>query len=304
MAGASGAIIATAAQAQSYDEPRQYEQLPPVEGGSYGRSSPYNNGPDVRRDGTLASPRDSYPSDRARDTRQGRSNDAYQPDYSDRGGDYTRDTDGDKSGDAGGYSNPDEYTNRGPRRDDAPGERYEPYDGPVDGQAGGGGGPAESGYYSKGEIRSAGHQFFGSVSEGLASVIEYAFQKAGRPNGYILGEGGGGAFVAGLTYGEGRLYTRSFGNQKVYWQGPSVGYDFGAAGTKSMVLVYNLRDPSDIFHRFGGVEGSAYLVGGVSIQFQKHGDVVLAPIRSGVGLRLGANIGYLKYTRSPTWNPF
>lgn len=158
--------------------------------------------------------------------------------------------------------------------------------------------------YSKNEIIAAGHGFFGSISQGLASVIEHAFKKAGRPNGYILGEDAAGAFVAGLRYGEGRLYTKDAGTHKVYWQGPSVGYDFGGAGSKTMVLVYNLRDPSEIFHRYGGVEGTAYIVGGVSIQFQKHEDVVMAPIRAGIGLRLGANVGYLKYTRKPTWNPF
>lgn len=158
--------------------------------------------------------------------------------------------------------------------------------------------------YSQNEIMHAGHGFFGSVSKGLASVVEYVFQKAGRPNGYILGEDAGGAFIAGLRYGEGTLYTKDAGAHKVFWQGPSIGYDFGAEGSKTMVLVYNLRDPSQIYHRFGGVQGSAYLIGGVGVQFQKHGDVSLAPIRSGIGLRLGANIGYLKYTRAPTWNPF
>ena len=154
------------------------------------------------------------------------------------------------------------------------------------------------------EIIRAGNNFFGKVSGGLASAIEWTFQKAGRPNGYILGQDAGGAFVAGLAYGEGRLYTKDAGDFKVYWQGPSVGYDFGADGSKVMTLVYNLQDPSDIFDRFGGVEGAAYLVGGVSVQLQKSGHVTLAPIRAGVGLRLGANVGYLKYTRSPTWNPF
>lgn len=158
--------------------------------------------------------------------------------------------------------------------------------------------------YSQGEIIRAGHGFFGSVSKGLASAVEYAFENAGRPNGYILGEDAGGAFVAGLRYGEGRLHTRRYGSHKVFWQGPTLGYDFGAEGSKTMVLVYNLRHPSQIYERFGGVEGSAYLVGGVSVQFQKRGNVTLAPIRAGVGLRLGANVGYLKYTRSPTWNPF
>lgn len=162
----------------------------------------------------------------------------------------------------------------------------------------------DSATYSQGEILDAGHSFFGSLSKGLANVVEYAFQQAGRPNGYILGEDAGGAFVAGLRYGEGRLHTRFAGTHKVYWQGPSIGYDFGAEGSKTMVLVYNLRDPSEIYNRFAGVQGSAYIVGGVGIQFQTYGNVTLAPIRTGVGLRLGANIGYLKYTRSPTWNPF
>ncbi len=197
-----------------------------------------------------------------------------------------------------------------PRRSDQYGEPYAPpragtpdrYD---DGERGrfADRGPGDN-TFSQSEIVRTGHSFFGSVSQGMASAVEYVFQKAGRPNGYILGEDAGGAFVAGLRYGEGRLYTKDAGEYPVYWQGPSVGYDFGGEGSKTMVLVYNLRDPSDIYRRFGGVQGSAYLVGGVSVQFQKYGDVVLAPIRSGIGLRLGANVGYLKYTRKPTWNPF
>jgi hypothetical protein len=161
-----------------------------------------------------------------------------------------------------------------------------------------------SGTYSSNEILSAGHSFFGSVSKGLASVVEYAFKNQGRPNGYILGQDAGGAFVAGLRYGEGTLYTKDAGTHRVYWQGPSIGYDLGAEGSKVMVLVYNLADPQEIYQRFGGVDGSAYIVGGVGLTFQKSGEVIVAPIRAGVGLRLGANIGYLKYTREPTWNPF
>jgi len=158
--------------------------------------------------------------------------------------------------------------------------------------------------YSSREIMQTGHSFFGSVSKGLASVVEYAFKNQGRPNGYILGQEASGAFVAGLRYGEGVLYTRDAGAHRVYWQGPSIGYDAGAEGSKVMMLVYNLRDPGDMYQRFGGVDGSAYFVGGVGITFQKSGDIVVAPIRSGVGLRLGANVGYLKYTPRPTWNPF
>lgn len=161
-----------------------------------------------------------------------------------------------------------------------------------------------SGSYSMDEIMDAGRGFFGSVSQGLASVIEYSFQKSGRPNGYILGEDGGGAFFAGLRYGEGRLHTKDAGRHKVYWQGPSIGYDVGGEGSKVMILVYNLTSPEDIYSTFSGIAGAAYLVGGVGITFQTHNDMVLAPIRAGIGLRLGANVGYLKYTRAPTWNPF
>jgi hypothetical protein len=158
--------------------------------------------------------------------------------------------------------------------------------------------------YSVDEIVDAGHRFFGGISKGLAKVVEYTFSQQGRPNGYILGEEAGGAIIAGLRYGEGRLFTKSFGSSQVYWQGPSFGYDFGAEGSKTLILVYNLLDPNQIYNRFAGVDGSAYFVGGVGVTFQTYDDVVLAPIRSGVGVRLGANVGYLKYTRMPTWNPF
>jgi hypothetical protein len=216
----------------------------------------------------------------------------YRPDGAYREDDNYRRYDGDRaaapppSDSGGGYGEP--YH--------APGEAYD--------DRGDRGGPPSGGGYSENEILDAGGRFFGSVSKGLASVIEHAFSKSGRPNGYILGTDAGGAFVAGLRYGEGMLYTKDAGSHKVYWQGPSIGYDFGGEGSKTMVLVYNLRDPSQIFERFAGVQGSAYIVGGVGIQFQTHGNVTLAPIRSGIGLRLGANIGYLKYTREPTWNPF
>jgi hypothetical protein len=163
---------------------------------------------------------------------------------------------------------------------------------------------ADKGSFSAEEIKEAGHRFFGTVSMDLAKVIEYAFQRAGRPNGYILGEEAGGAFIAGLRYGEGMLYTKDAGDHRVYWQGPSVGYDFGAEGSKTMVLVYDLRSPGEIFTTYAGVDGSAYFIGGVGITFLARGHLVLAPIRSGIGLRLGANVGYVKYTREPTWNPF
>jgi len=158
--------------------------------------------------------------------------------------------------------------------------------------------------FSSDEILATGHTFFGRVSTGLARVIEYAFSKSGRPNGYILGEEAGGAIIAGLRYGEGMLHTKDAGRHKVFWQGPSIGYDFGAEASKTMVLVYNLRSLDDLYGTFGGIDGSAYFIGGVGLTYQKRDHVTLAPIRSGVGLRLGANVGYLKYTRRPTWNPF
>jgi hypothetical protein len=179
----------------------------------------------------------------------------------------------------------------------SPSPLYEPQPGPQP-QAGG------DGTFSMDEIKGTGHRFFGKVSVGFAKVVEYAFQRSGRPNGYILGEEAGGAFIAGLRYGEGVLHTKDAGEHRVFWQGPSIGYDFGAEGSKTMVLVYDLRSPGEIFSTFPGVDGSAYFIGGVGITFLARNDIVLAPIRSGVGLRLGANVGYLKYTREPTWNPF
>ena len=179
-----------------------------------------------------------------------------------------------------------------------PGEPYGPprADGPPP--------PPEEDGFSVSEISDAGGRFFGTISMGLGKVIEYTFQKAGRPNGYILGEEAGGAFVAGLRYGEGTLYTKDYGEHKIYWQGPSIGYDFGAEGSKTMVLVYNLHNINQMYQSYGGIDGSAYFIGGVGVTFQTRDNVTLAPIRSGVGLRLGANVGYLKYTREPTWNPF
>jgi hypothetical protein len=153
------------------------------------------------------------------------------------------------------------------------------------------------------EIRDAGRGFFGSLSAELAAVIEYAFRSYGRPNGYVLGSEGGAALLAGLRYGDGRLVTKR-GEQKVYWQGPSLGYDVGLAGSRVMFLVYNLEQPNDLFARFVGVDGSAYIVGGVGMTFLKKGSVVLAPIRTGLGLRVGANVGYLKFTPEPSINPF
>jgi hypothetical protein len=160
------------------------------------------------------------------------------------------------------------------------------------------------GSYSTNEIVDAGHSFFGKLSEGMAKVVEHGFSRYGYPTGYILGEEAGGAVVAGLRYGEGTLYTKNYPPMKIYWQGPSLGYDFGGDGAKVMTLAYNLQYTSQMFERFAGIDGSAYLVGGVGMTFLQRGDITLAPIRAGLGLRLGANVGYVKYTPSATWNPF
>jgi len=162
----------------------------------------------------------------------------------------------------------------------------------------------QGGKYSSSEILDAGHRFFGGVSRGLAQVIEKAFSQWGLPNGYILGEEGGGAFVFGLRYGEGKLFTKNAGDRQVFWQGPSLGFDAGGAGSRTMMLVYNLPATDAIFQRFGGIDGSAYFIGGFGMTALTASNIVVVPIRSGVGLRLGANVGYLKFTQNPTWNPF
>jgi hypothetical protein len=164
--------------------------------------------------------------------------------------------------------------------------------------------PQQPGGYGPGELVATGHQFFGTVSRGLAQVIEKAISLWGLPNGYILGQEAGGAFVAGLRYGEGTLYTKNAGDLRVYWQGPSVGFDAGGEGARSMMLVYNLPNTGAVYQRFAGVDGSAYFIGGFGMTALTANNILVVPIRSGVGFRLGANVGYLKFTPSATWNPF
>lgn len=158
--------------------------------------------------------------------------------------------------------------------------------------------------YSADELVTKGSAFFGSMAQGLASVVENAVSQFGLPNGYILGEEGSGAVVLGARYGQGTMYTRNAGDLSVYWQGPSIGLDFGGDGSKVMMLVYNLPDVNAIYGRFPGVNGSAYVVGGLGMTVLKRGNIVVVPIRSGVGARLGINAGYLKFTPDATWNPF
>jgi hypothetical protein len=158
--------------------------------------------------------------------------------------------------------------------------------------------------YSPNELVNAGHQFFGTISQGLATVIERAVSQWGQPNGYILGQEAGGAIVAGLRYGDGTLYTKNAGDLRVYWQGPSVGFDWGGDGARTMMLVYNLPSTDAVYQRFAGIDGSAYIIGGFGMTALTANNIVVVPIRSGVGLRLGANLGYLKFTPVATWNPF
>lgn len=158
--------------------------------------------------------------------------------------------------------------------------------------------------FSVDEIVLAGHNFFGSVSRGLALVVQKAFSQFGEPNGYVLGQEGAGAFVVGLRYGDGTLYTRNAGDRRVFWEGPSVGFDTGGEGARTMMLIYSLPATDAIYQRFAGIDGSAYFIGGFGMTALTAHNIVVVPIRSGVGFRLGANIGYLKFTPKATWNPF
>jgi len=166
--------------------------------------------------------------------------------------------------------------------------------------------PPPAAPYSSDEIIDAGHHFFGGISKGIASIVEKAADQWGQPNGYILGEEAGGAFVGGLRYGDGTLYTKDAGDLRVFWQGPTIGVDLGADGARTMMLVYNLPRTDAIYQQFNGIAGAAYFVAGLGMTALTSGDehMVVVPIRSGLGLRLGYNVGYLKFTTGPTWNPF
>lgn len=157
--------------------------------------------------------------------------------------------------------------------------------------------------FTRNEITVKAEAFFGAMTEGLASVIEKVFKEQGRPNAYIAGSEASGAVGVGLRYGEGTLFHKCAGSRKVFWQGPSVGWDVGANASKTFVLIYNLDNNDALFQRFPGVEGTFYYVAGVGVNYQRSGGITLAPIRTGVGLRAGANIGYLHYTRKHSWLP-
>lgn len=164
--------------------------------------------------------------------------------------------------------------------------------------------PPKAEGYSRDEIVGSVSDFLGVTAEAAGGAVERVFKSNGRPTGYIAGEEGSGAFIAGARYGRGLLYMKGREPTEVFWRGPSVGWDFGGNASRVFTLCYSLDDPRDIFQRFPGVEGSAYFIGGLGVNYQRTDEIVLAPIRAGVGLRLGANIGYLAYSRKRNYIPF
>lgn len=158
--------------------------------------------------------------------------------------------------------------------------------------------------YTEDEILLAVENLFGATTKGLASVVERVFQNLGEPNGYIVGDEISGAFVVGLRYGRGELNQKKGDiKQPIYWQGPSVGFDFGGNASKSFALIYNMSSPDDLYRRFPSIDGSLYVVAGVGVNYQTDGVLTIAPIRTGVGLRAGAGLGYLHYTPVSSWIP-
>jgi hypothetical protein len=158
--------------------------------------------------------------------------------------------------------------------------------------------------FQKDDLIGAAEGVFGKGAAGLGGIIENILRKQGEPNGYIVGREGGGALVLGLRYGSGTLSHKVEGQQPVYWTGPSIGFDAGANAGSTFVLVYNLYDTEDLYRRYPAGEGAAYLVGGFNASYMRRGDVVLIPIRLGVGVRLGANVGYMKFSKKQRWLPF
>jgi hypothetical protein len=162
----------------------------------------------------------------------------------------------------------------------------------------------DQGTFQQDDLLGAAEGVFGKGAAGLGKLIENILKKQGQPNGYIVGREGGGAFVVGLRYGSGTLYHKVEGQRPVYWTGPSIGFDAGANAGSTFVLVYNLYDSEDLYKRFPSGEGVAYLVGGFNASYLRRGDIVLIPIRVGAGLRLGANVGYMKFSKKQRWLPF
>lgn len=163
---------------------------------------------------------------------------------------------------------------------------------------------AQAESYNENEVVAAISTHLGVTSESAASAIERLFKERGRPTAYITGEEGGGALTIGARYGKGTLWMKDGRTEEVFWQGPTIGFDVGAEAGKVFTLVYGLEDPANVYRRFPGVDGSAYLVAGMAINYQAANGITLAPVRTGVGLRLGANIGYTSYTKKRSILPF
>lgn len=163
---------------------------------------------------------------------------------------------------------------------------------------------AEEPTYDEPTIIERASTFFGDTTEGLAKAIEKSFQENGRPNAYIEGQEIGVAMTVGVRYGDGNLITYEGAVQRVYWQGPSLGFDLGLHAAKVFTLVYHLPKSEAIFQRFPGIEGSFYYFAGAGITYLQSDGIVLTPIRVGVGMQTGANVGYVRFTKTPSWNPF
>jgi len=166
------------------------------------------------------------------------------------------------------------------------------------------GGTARPAGYQKDDLIGAAEGVFGKGAKGLAKIIEDILRDQGEPNGYIVGREAGGSLVVGLRYGSGTLHHKVEGELPVYWTGPSIGFDAGADAANTFVLVYNLYDSDELYKRYGAGEGAAYFVGGFHTSYLRRNDVVLIPVRLGVGLRLGANVGYMKFSRQRRILPF
>ncbi|USU03484.1 DUF1134 domain-containing protein [Sphingomonadaceae bacterium OTU29LAMAA1] len=158
--------------------------------------------------------------------------------------------------------------------------------------------------YQREDLLAAGEGVFGKGAAGLAGLLEKVLKDQGQPNAYIAGREAAGAFVVGLRYGSGVMSHKVEGQQPVYWTGPSIGFDVGGDANKVFVLVYNLYDTEELFHRFPAAEGRLYLVGGFAATYLRRGNIVLIPIRLGVGYRAGVNVGYMKITHKAKWMPF
>jgi hypothetical protein len=154
------------------------------------------------------------------------------------------------------------------------------------------------------DVFSAAENVFGKGAEGLAGILEDILKEQGEPIAYIAGEEASGAFIVGARWGSGVMRHKIEGDRVVYWTGPSIGFDVGADASKVFVLVYNLYDSQKLFRRYAGGEGRAYFVGGFTATYLRRGDVVLIPIRLGVGVRLGVNAGYMRFSEKNRWLPF